>query len=181
MHSFAQELRIALIFLAFMGSVLAGCIVLILYRLPQLRSENRIESFFSRESAFLFNNLMLLGVAFTVLWGTMFPLISEGVTGQQISVGPPFFQKVNFPIGLVLLALAGIGPVIAWRRATRRNLQKNFSRPVVVGLVVGAIIWALGWRHELALVTWSLSAQMIAARTRSSRSSHENRPSSSTT
>ena len=160
-HSFAQELRIALIFLIFMGSVLGGCAVLILYRLPQLRSENRIESFFSRESAFLFNNLMLLGVAFAVMWGTMFPLISEGVTGQQISVGPPFFQKVNFPIGLILLALAGIGPVIAWRRATRRNLQKNFATPVVVGLVVGAILWTLGARHELALVTWSLSAFVL--------------------
>ncbi len=160
-HSFAEELRIALIFLAFMGTVLGGCIVLILYRLPQLRSENQIESFFSRESAFLFNNLMLLGVAFAVMWGTMFPLISEGVTGQQISVGPPFFQMVNFPLGLILLALAGIGPVIAWRRATRRNLQKNFATPVIVGLVVGAVIWSLGWRHELSLVTWSLSAFVL--------------------
>ena len=160
-HSFAQELRIALIFLVFMGSVLGGCIVLILYRRPQLRSENQIESFFSRESAFLFNNLMLLGVAFAVLWGTMFPLISEGVTGQQISVGPPFFQKVNFPMGLVLLALAGIGPVIAWRRATRSNLQKNFATPVVAGLAVGATLWTLGARHELALVTWSLSAFVL--------------------
>jgi len=157
-HSFAQELKIAIIFLTFMGAVLAGCVVLITYRLPQLRSENQIESFFSRESAFLFNNLMLLGAAFAVLWGTLFPLISEGVTGQQISVGPPFFQKVNFPIGLVLLALVGIGPVIAWRRATRRNLQKNFAIPVVVGLVTGAVLWMLGARHELALVTWSLCA-----------------------
>ena len=160
-HSFAQELKIAYIFLSFMGLVLAGCIVLILYRLPQLRSENQIESFFSRESAFLFNNLLLLGAAFSVMWGTMFPLISEGFTGQQISVGPPFFQKVNFPIGLVLLALVGIGPVIAWRRATKRNLQKNFSTPVVVGLVTGAAIWLGGARHPLALVTWSISAFVL--------------------
>ncbi len=160
-HSFAQELKIAYIFLSFMGVTLAACTVLILYRLPQLRTENQIESFLSRESAFLFNNLLLLGAAFSVMWGTMFPLISEGITGQQISVGPPFFEKVNFPIGLVLLTLVGIGPVIAWRRATKRNLQKNFSTPVVVGLVTGVGLWILGARHELALVTWSISAFVL--------------------
>ncbi len=160
-HSFAQELKIAYIFLSFMGAVLASCIILIVYRLPELRSENRIESFLSRESAFLFNNLLLLGAAFSVMWGTMFPLISEGFTGQEISVGPPFFEKVNFPIGLLLLTLVGIGPVIAWRRATRRNLQKNFATPVVVGLVTGAAIWIGGARHGLALVTWSVSAFVL--------------------
>jgi cytochrome c-type biogenesis protein CcmF len=160
-HSFAQELKIAFIFLGFMGAILAASVVLILYRLPQLRSENQIESFVSRESAFLFNNLMLLGAAFTVMWGTMFPLISEGVTGQQISVGPPFFQRVNFPIGLVLLALTGIGPVVAWRRATKKNLQRNFATPVVVGAVVAAVIWISGARHALALTTWGISAFVI--------------------
>ncbi|HBD98256.1 MAG TPA: cytochrome C biogenesis protein, partial [Gemmatimonadetes bacterium] len=139
-HSFAQELKIAYIFLGFMGTILAGCIVLILYRLPKLQSENRIESFLSRESAFLFNNLMLLGFAFAVFWGTIFPLVAEWVTGEKISVGPPFFEKVNFPIGLVLLALAGIGPVIAWRRATKRNLRKNFIIPISVLLAVGTAL-----------------------------------------
>ncbi|NJD20800.1 MAG: heme lyase CcmF/NrfE family subunit, partial [Gemmatimonadetes bacterium] len=160
-HSFAQELTIAYIFLAFMGSVLAGSVVLILYRLPSLQSENRIESFLSRESAFLFNNLILLGAAFAVLWGTIFPLVAEGVTGQKVSVGPPFFEKVNFPIGLALLALAGIGPVIAWRRASRRNLQKNFAAPVVFGVAVAAVLAALGARHPLALTTWGLGAFVL--------------------
>jgi cytochrome c-type biogenesis protein CcmF len=160
-HSFAQELTIAYIFLAFMGSVLAGSVVLILYRLPSLQSENRIESFLSRESAFLFNNLILLGAAFAVLWGTVFPLVAEGVTGQKISVGPPFFEKVNFPIGLALLALAGIGPVIAWRRATRRNLQKNFVAPVIFGVAVVLVLAALGARHPLALTTWGLGAFVL--------------------
>ncbi|MGE0159390.1 MAG: heme lyase CcmF/NrfE family subunit [Gemmatimonadales bacterium] len=160
-HSFAQEIKIALIFLAFMAGITAASIVLILYRLPHLRTENQIESFVSRESAFLFNNLMLLGAAFTVLWGTLFPLISEGVTGQQISVGPPFFQRVNFPIGLVLLALTGIGPVVAWRRATKKNLQRNFAVPVVVGGVVAAAIWISGARHALALTTWGISAFVL--------------------
>jgi cytochrome c-type biogenesis protein CcmF len=160
-HSFAQELKIAYIFLSFMSAVLASCVILIVYRLPQLRSENRIESFLSRESAFLFNNLLLLGAAFSVMWGTMFPLISEAITGQEISVGPPFFNRVNLPIGIVLLALVGIGPVIAWRRATRKNLQKNFTTPVAVGLVTGAVLFATGARHELALVTWSISAFVL--------------------
>ena len=160
-HSFAQELKIAYIFLGFMGTVMAASVVLIIYRLPQLRSENQIESFLSRESAFLFNNLLLLGAAFSVMWGTMFPLISEGFTGQEISVGPPFFERVNFPIGLVLLTLVGIGPVIAWRRASKRNLQKNFTIPIAVGVVTGIALFGLGARHELPLVTWSISAFVL--------------------
>jgi cytochrome c-type biogenesis protein CcmF len=160
-HAFAQELRIAYIFLTFMGTVLAGSVILILYRLPNLQSENRIESFLSREAAFLFNNLILLGAAFSVIWGTVFPLVSEGVTGQKVSVGPPFFQKVNFPIGLALLALSGIGPVIAWRRATRRNLEKNFLTPVIAALLVVAVLFGLGVHHPLALTTWGLSAFVL--------------------
>ncbi len=160
-HSFAENTRIAIIFLAFLGSVAAFALVLILYRLPSLRSENRIESFFSREAAFLFNNLILLGAAFAVMWGTLFPLISEAVTGEKVSVGPPFFNRVNVPIGLALLALAGIGPVIAWRRASRRNLKKNFLWPSLVGLGVGAILWAIGARHPMAVLTWALGAFVL--------------------
>jgi cytochrome c-type biogenesis protein CcmF len=160
-HSFAQELKIAYIFLSFMGSILAASVVLIIYRLPSLQSENRIESFLSRESAFLFNNLIFLGAAFAVMWGTLFPLIAEGVTGQKVSVGPPFFQKVNFPIGLTLLALTGVGPVIAWRRASKRNLRRNFTMPVAVAVAVSAILWILGARHALALTTWGLSTFVL--------------------
>ncbi len=160
-HSFAQELTIAYIFLTFMGTVLAGSIVLIIYRLPSLQSENRIESFVSRESAFLFNNLILLGAAFAVMWGTLFPLIAEGITGQPVSVGPPFFNKVNLPIGLMLLALTGVGPVIAWRRASKRNLQKNFVWPVLAGMVTSAVLFTLGARHPLALTTWSLGVFVL--------------------
>jgi cytochrome c-type biogenesis protein CcmF len=161
-HSFTQELKIAYIFLAFMGSILAACTVLIVYRLPKLRSENTIESFVSRESAFLFNNLILLGAAFAVMWGTLFPLIAEGVTGEKVSVGPAFFQRVNFPIGLVLLALSGIGPIIAWRRATRRNLKRNFSKPLVGSFLAAAVLWALGARHPLALTTWTIGVFVLA-------------------
>ena len=157
-HSFAQELRIAYIFLGFMLAIIGIGIVLVLWRLPSLRSENQIESFVSRESAFLFNNLMLLGVLFAVFWGTMLPLLSEGLTGEKITVGPPFFNAVNIPIGLVLLALTGIGPVIAWRRASKQNLKKNFTIPVSAGLVVLTALWLTGVRHGAALATFGIAA-----------------------
>ena len=160
-HAFAEQLRIAYIFLAFLGTVTAGVVVLILYRLPKLQSENRIESFVSRESAFLFNNLILLGAAFAVLWGTIFPLVAEGVTGHKISVGPPFFNKVNLPIALVLMALTGIGPVIAWRRASKRNLKKNFLIPVVGSFLISAALFAAGVRHGLSLTTWGIGAFVL--------------------
>jgi cytochrome c-type biogenesis protein CcmF len=160
-HSFAQNTSIAFIFLSFMGSIFIASVLLIIYRLPGLRSENQIESFLSRESAFLFNNLILLGAAFAILWGTIFPLVSEAFTGQPIAVGPPFFNKVNIPIGLILLALTGIGPVIAWRRATKRNLKRNFAAPVILGLVVVAIFLALGARNGYALATFGISTFVL--------------------
>ena len=90
-----------------------------------------MESFISREAAFLANNLLFVAAMFAVLWGTMFPLISEGFLGQKISVGPPFFNRVNIPIGLLLLGLLGVGPIIAWRKASPRNLKRNFTLPVL--------------------------------------------------
>lgn len=160
-HTFAQELKIAYIFLGFMLSILVVGLLLVLYRLPRLRSEHHIESFVSREAAFVFNNLILLGATFAVMWGTLLPLISEGLTGQEIAVGPPFFNRVNLPIGLALLALMGIGPVIAWRRATRRNLVRNFLRPLLVGIGVVAAFWLAGARHVMALTTFGLSAFVL--------------------
>jgi cytochrome c-type biogenesis protein CcmF len=157
-HTFAENTKIAFIFLGFMGSILAAGVVLIVWRRKHLGSENRIESFVSRESAFLFNNLMLLAAAFAVMWGTLLPLISEGFLGQEIAVGPPFFNRVNLPIGLILLALMGIGPVIAWRRASKRNLKKNFLFPLGVGLATAAVLWVVGARHGMALATFGISA-----------------------
>ena len=160
-HTFAENTTIAFIFLTFMG-VLAGiCVLLIAWRYPRLKSENQIQSFLSRESAFLFNNLILLGAAFSILWGTLFPLITEGLTGQAIAVGPPFFNRVNLPIGLALMALMGIGPVIAWRRASRRNLVKNFLMPVIVGAGVVAWLFLQGVRHGMALLTFGLAAFVL--------------------
>ena len=161
-HTFAQNTSIAFIFLVFMGSLFVAAVILIVYRLPALRSENQIESFVSREAAFLLNNLVLLGAAFAILWGTMFPLVSEAFTGQSIAVGPPFFNRVNIPIGLVLLALTGIGPVIAWRRATGRNLTRNFAMPLGVGAAVSIAFISLGVRDGYVLATFGLSAFVLA-------------------
>ncbi len=155
-HTFAENLRIAYIFLGFMGGLIAFSIVLIVHRLPSLRSENHFQSFLSRESAFLFNNLLLIGVTFAVIWGTLFPLITEGFFGQKINVGPPFYNRVNIPIGLILLALMGIGPVIAWRRASPRNLRRNFTIPVAAAAGTLGALLMLGVRHGMALATFSI-------------------------
>src|SRR5439155_1403828 len=128
-HSFTQS-GLGPFFMWFLGFELAVAIALVVWRLPLLRSENQLESFLSREAAFLFNNLILLGICFTIFWGTIFPVISEWVRGVKITVGPPFFNKVNAPLGLSLLFLTGIGPIIAWRRATPRNLLRSFAGPL---------------------------------------------------
>jgi len=157
-HTFAENTKIAFIFLAFMGVVTVACIMLIVWRKPMLQSERQIESYLSRESAFLFNNVIFLAAAFAVMFGTLFPLITEGITGQTITVGPPYFNRINLPLGLALLALMGIGPVIAWRKASRRNLVKNFVTPTIVGIVVALCFYLLGARQIMALVTFGLSA-----------------------
>ena len=157
-HSFAENLTIAYIFLGFMGGLAAFSCLLIVYRLPLLRSEHQIQSFVSRESAFLFNNLLLVGITFAVAWGTLFPLITEGFFGETINVGPPFYNRVNIPIGLLLLALMGIGPVIAWRRASTRNLRRNFVLPLAAGVVTLGVLLLAGVRHNMALATFAVSA-----------------------
>ena len=129
MHSFTQS-GLGPFFLAFLGADPRRLAGLLVWRLPLLRSENELDSLLSRESAFLFNNLILVGIAFAVFWGTMFPVISESVRGVKITVGPPFFNKVNAPLGLVLLFLMGVGPIIAWRRATWSDLKSSFAWPV---------------------------------------------------
>jgi cytochrome c-type biogenesis protein CcmF len=157
-HSFAQNLTIAWIFLGFMAALTIASAALVWWRRDRLQSSVPLESFLSREAAFLTNNLLFVAAMFAVMWGTMFPLISEGFTGQKIAVGPPFFDKVNIPIGLVLLALMGIGPVIAWRKASPRNLKRNFTFPVLVAFATGATLWVTGVRHVYALLTFALGA-----------------------
>lgn len=157
-HSFAQNLTISWIFLGFLSFLVIASGALVWWRRKAFEPENRLESAVSREGAFLLNNLVFIAAMLTVLWGTMFPLISEGITGNKITVGPPFFNRVNIPLGLLLLTLLGIGPVIAWRKATGRNLVRNFTTPVGVALAVGAVLWLTGVRHTQALLTFVLGS-----------------------
>jgi cytochrome c-type biogenesis protein CcmF len=135
---------------------------LLVHRLPMLQSEHRLDSFVSRESTFLFNNLLLVGAAFAVLWGTLFPIISEAVRGVKITVGPPFFNKVNAPLGLALLFLMGVGPVIAWRRATWGHLKKSFRWQAVVGVLCGAGALVFGGGNYWAVLSFSLIGFVLA-------------------
>ena len=139
-HTF-DEATLGYYFLAFLGVIVAFSVTMILIRLPLLKGKNELDSFLSRESIFLLNNLVLLGIAFATFWGTIFPIVSEAFRGVKITVGPPFYNQVNVPIGMVLLALIGIGPVIAWRKSSWSNLKRNFTKPVSVAAVGGALLF----------------------------------------
>ena len=122
-----------------------------------LRSDNQLDSLVSRESSFLFNNLILLAACFAVLWGTLFPVLSEWVEGSKISVGPPFFNKVMIPIALFLLLLTGVGPLLAWRKTSFDALKRNFAWPLGGGVLAGVIALIFGFRDVYALMCLILS------------------------
>ncbi|HJQ96914.1 MAG TPA: cytochrome c-type biogenesis CcmF C-terminal domain-containing protein [Candidatus Polarisedimenticolaceae bacterium] len=132
-HSFATS-DIGPAFAWFLGIVFFGSLLLLILRLPDLSAQARLESVLSREASFLFNNMVLVGIAATVLFLTTFPLISEAATGRKVTMGPPIFNIVNIPWALVLLFLIGVGPLIAWRKATAENLRRNFLLPGLTGL-----------------------------------------------
>src|SRR5579885_3076053 len=159
-HSFTQS-GLGPYFLSFLLAVVAGYTGLLLSRLRLLRSAAELESYLSREAAFLFNNLILVGIAFAVFWGTIFPVISEAVRGVKITVGPPFFNKVNGPLALALIFLMGVGPLIAWRRATRRNLVQSFTAPAAAGIVTGLFALAAGIHQWYVLSGFSLAAFVL--------------------
>ncbi|HET8623152.1 MAG TPA: heme lyase CcmF/NrfE family subunit [Gemmatimonadales bacterium] len=155
-HSFTQS-SVGYFFLVFLVVTGIAAGTLLYTRWPQLEPEAELDAVVSREAAFLFNNLALVGIAFSVLWGTLFPILSEAVRGTKITVGPPFFNRVNVPLGLLLLALTGIGPLIAWRRASLANLQRQFVAPVAVGLATLALLLAAGMREFYPLVAVALA------------------------
>src|SRR6059036_3831469 len=159
-HSFTQS-SVGYFFLAFL--IVTGTASFALYasRLPLLTAEARLESMVSREASFLFNNLLFIGIAFSVLWGTLFPILSELVQGTKVTVGPPFFNQVNIPLGLALLALTGIGPLIAWRRASVPNLQRQFAVPGTVGVFTALILLVAGMRDFYALMAIGLGAFVV--------------------
>ena len=145
-HAFGEDPELARMFTGFMITILVASFALVIYRLPLLRSRNELDSWVSREAAFLVNNWILLFSAFFVLFATMFPTLSEAVTGERLTVAAPFFNKWMLPIGLILLVLTGVGPLLAWRKSTLSNLRDSFFWPVVAGLVAGGIVLALGVR-----------------------------------
>jgi cytochrome c-type biogenesis protein CcmF len=151
-------------FLVLIAVLIGGSIALVLSRRRELRSEHRLDSLMSREAVFLLNNLVLVGLAFVVFWGTFFPLISEAVTGTRASVGPPWFDRYTVPLALVLVLLAGIGPVIAWRQATPANLWRAFRFPLgaLGAMLVTGLATGLGDRPA-ALVMFALAAFVLAA------------------
>ncbi|HET7460576.1 MAG TPA: heme lyase CcmF/NrfE family subunit [Longimicrobium sp.] len=157
-HSFAENTTIAYIFLGFLGALILASAGLVWWRRHAFAPENRLESFLSRETAFLVNNLVFVAAMFAVLWGTTFPLISEGIFGQKIQVGPPFYNRVNIPLGLILLFLLGVGPVIAWRKATARNLKRNFTFPLISFAVAAIALRVAGITNLYALLTFALAA-----------------------
>ena len=154
-HAFTQG-SIGQFFLGFLAFVLLGSFSLLAWRLERLKAQGELDSVLSRESAFLLNNVFLVAAAFTVFFGTVFPLLSEAVRGMKLSVGAPFFNLVNIPIFLALLFLMGVGPAIAWRRASAENLKRNFLRPVLAGIVAAAILRLVGVGNTLVLLCMAL-------------------------
>ena len=150
-HAFAQS-SIGDWFVGFLALTFIVCFWAYWKNRDYLRSDNQLDSLVSRESSFLFNNLILLAACFAVLWGTLFPVLSEWVSGSKISVGPPFFNKVNIPIALFLLLLTGIGPLLAWRKTSFDALRRNFAWPLGGGVLAGIIAFVFGFRDIYSLI-----------------------------
>jgi len=171
-HAFASS-DIGYWFVGYMVLVLAVCLFTFFKQRDHLVSENRLESLVSRESSFLFNNMVLLAACFTVLWGTLFPVLSEYVQGTKVTVGAPFYNRVNIPIGLFLLMLTGLGPLLAWRSTSLRTIRRNFVLPGLafalsaIGLMLGGIRpWTAGddWQSVFfSLLAFSLGAAVVTA------------------
>src|SRR3989454_1330773 len=144
-HAFAQS-SIGDWFVAFLAITFAVCVFFFVKNRSHLQSEHKLESLVSRESSFLFNNLLLLVACFTVLWGTLFPVLSEWVQGNKVTVGPPFFNRVNVPVALLLLLLTAVGPLLAWRKTSIESLKRNFLWPAIGALETALLLTAFGMR-----------------------------------
>ncbi|WP_217923842.1 heme lyase CcmF/NrfE family subunit [Miltoncostaea oceani] len=141
-HAFGES-TLGPFFLAFIAVILIASVALLVSRLPLLRSQHTLESYISREAIFLFNNLLLVGLAFAVFWGTVFPIISEALRGERITVGQGYFNQVALPIGIALLVLTGVGPLIAWRKSSPAQLRRRFVGPIVVAAVAAVPLLVL--------------------------------------
>jgi cytochrome c-type biogenesis protein CcmF len=153
-HAFARSGNLGTFFTSFLALGIAATAYLILDRLDYLKSENQLESVVSRESSFLFNNLILLASCFAVLWGTLFPTISEAVSKSRISLDADWYNRLMVPIGLFLLFLTGVGPLFAWRRTSIDSFRRNFQMPGIAALVLVGALLAAGMRNFYALVSF---------------------------
>ena len=160
-HSFGQS-QLGFLFLGFLGLIIFFSFYLIYTRRKDLKSRYLLDSILSRESSFLFNNLILLGAVFAILWGTLFPMISEAVRGTKITVGAPFFNTITVPIGIALILLTGICPLISWRKTSISNFTKNFLIPSAVFVVAFIILFTAGIRDFYSLMAISLSIFVIS-------------------
>src|SRR5258707_4117545 len=142
-HSFTQS-KVGWFFGAFLVLAAAASIWIYVKRLPLLEADSQLESMVSREASFLFNNLLLVGIAFTVLFGTLLPILTELFSGTKITVKAPWFNSVNIPLGLLLLLFTGIGPLIAWRRSSLPNLKRQFAMPAAGGVLTTLAVLAAG-------------------------------------
>ena len=171
-HAFAQS-SIGTWFVAFMIFVLAVCIFTYVLQRSHLKAEHHLESLVSRESSFLFNNLVLLTACFVILWGTLFPILSEYVVGNKVTVGAPWYNTVAIPIGIFLLFLTGVGPLLPWRSTSLKSIRRNFVLPVIVLWATVIVCLAVGvrpWKdggidsgNFYALVAYAVSAAVAAA------------------
>jgi cytochrome c-type biogenesis protein CcmF len=167
-HAFAES-NIGTWFWVFMVTVLAVCIFTFVLNRDHLKTEHKLEALVSRESSFLFNNLVLLAACFTILWGTLFPVLSEYVQGNKVTMGAPWYNRVAIPIGLFLLFLTGVGPVLAWRSTSFKSIRKNFVLPAIAFVFTAVALMIIGvrpWQDEAAfysLVCYSLAALVITA------------------
>ncbi len=162
-HAFGAS-TLGVPFVILIGLMVAGSIALVVWRRDALRSEHKLDSLLSREAIFLGNNLVLVGLCFVIFWGTFWPLIAEALTGTRGSLGPPWFDKYTVPLALVLVLLSGIGPIIAWRRATAANARRNFLVPVATALGIGAVLLVLGvGARPLALAMFVAGAFVLVS------------------
>ncbi|HVG79247.1 MAG TPA: heme lyase CcmF/NrfE family subunit [Patescibacteria group bacterium] len=160
-HAFSQG-AIGIFFLTFLALVVLSALALLAWRWNDLGAQGELDSIVSRESAFLLNNVLLVAATFTVFFGTVFPLLSEAVKGAKVSVGAPFFNQVNIPLFLSLIFLMGIGPLIAWRRASLDNLKRNFLWPVVIGSVAAIVLRLVGVGSSVAVLSLALTVFVTA-------------------
>ncbi len=152
-HAFSSG-PVGIMFLSFLALVLLFSFSLVAYRSDRLKGHGELDSIVSRESAFLLNNVVLVGICFTVFLGTIFPLLAEAVRGTKMSVGMPYFNRVSVPLGMALLLLMGIGPLIAWGRASLNNLRRNFLKPALGAVACTLVLYALGMRNTSALMAF---------------------------